>query len=221
MNSHLRKHGLGDLDDPTILDQLAFFIRDHEKFKNMLMKVTPEERANAYKAIAPRITFFKPKTLEQYEAEGKREAENLPVFDPVTWAVTESKGANISEEAKQAIRGESCPHCDAGEAMTTGAPIGYHFWGTDKQIACPLSVARHEREIAKLAEKAQDAIAEDWGKSTARGRLEIVCRKCQFGVTVYATDRLDAYATLLAEGWNVSGDHAYCPYCKPLVIDSH
>lgn len=189
MNTHLRKHGLGTLDDPTILDQLAFFIRSHEKFRDMLMKVTPEQRAVAYKAIAPRIKTFKPRKLEDYEAEGKRLAENLPVFDPVTWAVTESRGPNISEEAKQAITGKTL----------------------------------EERQARQLTEKAEDAIAEDLGKSAARGRLSVECAKCLSGTTVYALDRIDAYATLAANGWVVSaeGDKVFCPECAPAIVIAH
>ena len=187
MNSHLRAHGFGDLNDKTLLDQLAFMIRTHEKFKEMLMKVEPGERANAYKAIAPRLKFFKPKSLEDYEIEGKREAENLPIYDHKTLAVTEPRDAVMSEEAKQAITGKSL----------------------------------EERQQSKLEETAANAIAESIGQEKARGRLEIFCSKCMFGTTVYGTDRADAYRTLLANGWFISGKHAYCPTCGPTPKDEH
>jgi hypothetical protein len=187
MNSHLRKHGLGDLNDPTLMDQLAFMIRSHEKFKEMLMKVTPAERANAYRCLAPRIRHFKPKTLEQYELEGKREAENLPIYDHKTLAVTIPNDPVMSSEMKEAITGKTL----------------------------------EERRELERVQKAEDAIAEDYGQSTAKGRLEIACRKCGFTSLVYAADRADAYLTLIAAGWKISGEHAYCPDCGASPRDRH
>jgi hypothetical protein len=179
VNQHLRAHGLGDLNDPTLLDQLAFLIRSHEKFSEMLMRVTPEERANAYRALAPRLRFFKPNTLEQYELEAKQKAESLPVYDNKTLAVTMPGEAKVSGDMREAITGKTL----------------------------------EERREAERVKAAENAIAEDWGKSTARGRLEIFCSKCMFGTTVYAKDRSDAYLTLLANGWKLSGDQAFCPDC--------
>lgn len=172
MNSHLRAHGFGDLNDRTLLDQLAFVIRTHDKFKAMLMTVTPEERAKAYRAIAPRLSF-KAKTLEEYVIEAKQEAENLPVYDQKTGAVTMPVDAKITPEMKQAI--------------TKRDP---------------------------LVEKAEDAIAESIGQEKARGKLELFCSKCMFGTTVYAMNRADAYRTLLAAGWKISSEKAFCPDCS-------
>lgn len=191
MNTHLRKHGLGGLEDPTLLEQLAFFVKTHAKFQEMLMRVEPAERANSYKAIAPRLSF-KAKPLEDYVIAAKREAENLPVYDHKTLAVTMPNAPVMSGEMKEAITGKTL------EARTL-----------------------EERREAERLEKAEGAIAEDLGQTQARGRLEIMCRKCQFGTTVYALNRGDAFETLIANGWKISGDNAYCPDCEPTPEDQH
>jgi hypothetical protein len=57
MNEHLQSHGLGSLDDPTILLQLAVMVRDHDHFRAVLMKVTADKRALCYQALAPKLKF--------------------------------------------------------------------------------------------------------------------------------------------------------------------
>ena len=190
MNKHLQSHGLGSLDDPTILLQLAVLVRDHEHFRTVLMKVTAEERANCYKALAPKLRF-KAKPLEIYEMEAKKDAERmrLPVYDPKTLAVTDMPDARVSEEMAETISGKSA----------------------------------EERKQAELERRASDAISENMGMEqplpagVSRGRLEITCNRCQFGVTVYALDRIDAYKTLAAAGWKIEGEKARCPDCSPRI----
>jgi hypothetical protein len=118
MNSHLKAHGFGALDDPTILHQLAFVIGSHEKFREMLMKVTREERANAYRALSTHLRF-KAKPLESYEIEAKEIAEKqqLPLYDPVTLAVREMNPTVVSEDAKEAITGKTQEERRAAERV--------------------------------------------------------------------------------------------------------
>lgn len=187
MNSHLRAHGLGSLDDPSILEQLAFFVRSHETFRNMLAKLPPDQRQVAYSAMAPRMTFFKPRTLADYEVEIHKEAESLPIIDHKTLAVTMPGDAKISNDMREAITGKTL----------------------------------EERRDLERVQKAEDAIAEDLGQAKAKGRLEIACTKCGFTALVYAEDRADAYLTLIAAGWKVSGENAYCPTCGPQPKDNH
>lgn len=184
MNKHLQSHGLGSLDDPTILLQLAVLVKDHEHFRAVLMKVTADKRALCYQALAPKLRF-KAKPLDVYESEAKRIAEEmrLPTYDPKTLAVTEFKNAPISEFAKEAISGKT----------------------------------KQERQASALKRRAEDAIAEDLGQGLARGRMFISCTRCDFGATVYATDRIDAYKTLASEGWALEGEKAFCPDCRPRV----
>jgi hypothetical protein len=184
MNEHLQSHGLGSLDDPTILLQLAVMVRDHDHFRAVLMKVTADKRALCYQALAPKLKF-KAKPLDVYVMEAKQAAERmqLPTYDPNTLAVTEFKNAPISELAKQAISGKTL----------------------------------EERKAAAAVERAENAIAEDLGQGLARGRLFISCTHCDFGATVYATDKIDAYKTLAANGWHLEGEKAFCPDCRPKV----
>jgi hypothetical protein len=185
MNEHLQSHGLGSLDDPTILLQLAVLVKDHDHFQTVLMKVTADKRALCYQALAPKLRF-KAKPLDVYEMEAKQNAERmqLPTYDPKTLAVTEFKNAPISELAKQAISGKTL----------------------------------EERKAAALTSRAEDAISESIGQSMARGRLFISCTHCEFGATVYATDQIDAYKTLAANGWHLEGEKALCPDCRPKIV---
>lgn len=186
MNTHLKAHGFGALDDPTIVQQLAFVIGDHERFRNMLMKVAPAERANAYRALSTHLRF-KARPLETYVMEAKQNAEKLqlPLYDSKTLAVREMNPTVVSEVALEAISGKT------------------------------LVLRQEERRAQERVILAENAIAESFGQEKARGRLEVFCSKCMFGTSVYANSRADANLTLAANGWqmSISGKKAYCPDC--------
>lgn len=74
VNTELKKLGLGGLKDRNLLTNIAFFIRNHEQFRGMLMSVTEDKRHEAYQALAPRLNF-PAKPLETYEMEIKEKAE--------------------------------------------------------------------------------------------------------------------------------------------------
>lgn len=82
INHKLNMAGLASLEDPrALLSQVAMGIKDHDKFRAVLLKCEPEERQNCYSALRSRLPF-EPKPLETYIMEGKQEAERqkLPVF---------------------------------------------------------------------------------------------------------------------------------------------
>jgi hypothetical protein len=80
VDRELRKLGFGGLDDPNLIPQIAFFIKNHEQFRNQLFSVDPEQRRNAYMALRPHLRF-PAKPLDVYELEMKEMAERqqLPV----------------------------------------------------------------------------------------------------------------------------------------------
>lgn len=83
LNQMLSNAGLATLDNPRdLFNQLASAIDTHEEFKAILFKVEPEQRANCYKSLAPRLRFAA-KPLDVYEAEAKHDAERqrLPHLD--------------------------------------------------------------------------------------------------------------------------------------------
>src|SRR5438270_5898395 len=82
LSHELQRMGLASLEDPALLQQLATIYNTHEKFRGMLMSVTPEKRAEAYNALRSRLCF-QPKPLDVYEAEMRLIAEQkqLDIWD--------------------------------------------------------------------------------------------------------------------------------------------
>lgn len=84
INHQLKKLGFGGLDDPQLLHQMGFCIRDHEHFRKVLLAVeTGEQRKIAYDAMRPHLNF-PANPLDWYIMEGQREAEELqlPIKNP-------------------------------------------------------------------------------------------------------------------------------------------
>jgi len=74
INQTLGEHGLGQLDHPGLVNQLAYLVRDDEHFKSLLIACEPSERGHMFAAMAPNLRF-KPKTLDQYLTEARQDAE--------------------------------------------------------------------------------------------------------------------------------------------------
>ena len=83
INQTLGEHGLGQLDHPGLVNQLAYLVRDDEHFKSLLIACEPSERGHMFAAMAPNLRF-KPKTLDQYLTEARENAESmqLPIQQP-------------------------------------------------------------------------------------------------------------------------------------------
>lgn len=104
INKYLQRHGLGKLEDPNTMHQLAFLVRDHAHFRSILAKLMPAKRKLCYDAMAGNLNFTA-KSLETYIAEAAAEADrqNLPLYDSETGTITERKGS-LELAAEQAIR---------------------------------------------------------------------------------------------------------------------
>lgn len=105
INAELRRTGLGSLDDPNIVQSMAFLIRTHDHFRQVLLAVDPENRRMAYQALSPHLRF-RPKTVDQYEMEGARLAEEAkkPTFDSATGTIKEFDSKPIEIRAMEAIQ---------------------------------------------------------------------------------------------------------------------
>ena len=80
INKMLGEHGLGQLDHPGLVNQLAYLVRDHDHFRSLLIACEPDKRTDMFNAMAPNLRF-KARTLEQYltEARADAEARRLPI----------------------------------------------------------------------------------------------------------------------------------------------
>ena len=83
INQMLGAAGLGQLDSPGLVGQIAYMVRDHEHFGSLLMACEPEERQHMWDALAPNLRF-KPYALDHYllKARADAEARRLPVQQP-------------------------------------------------------------------------------------------------------------------------------------------
>lgn len=70
----LKTRGLGGLDDPNLMKQLAFLVRNHEHYSKLLVHLDPVKRKECYDATSPYLRF-KPKPLEDYVRAGAERFE--------------------------------------------------------------------------------------------------------------------------------------------------
>jgi hypothetical protein len=96
INHLLKSKGLGDLQDRTLMLQLAMCVASHDHFRAILLKVEPEFRSQCYQALTPHLRF-KAKPLDVYLMEGAILAEQMqmPTFDPKTLEVLPYKPATF------------------------------------------------------------------------------------------------------------------------------
>lgn len=57
IENFLLAHGFADLNDPALIHQLAFHVKDHEHFREIILATGIEERHNCYEAMAPYLRF--------------------------------------------------------------------------------------------------------------------------------------------------------------------
>jgi len=68
LDHELKRKGFGGLDDPRLIQQIAFCVRDHVHLRQILVTVVPEKRTQAYEAMRPYLRF-EAKPLDVYIAE--------------------------------------------------------------------------------------------------------------------------------------------------------
>lgn len=146
VDKELRKLGFGGLDDPNLIPQIAFCIRDHAQFRSQLFSVVPEKRAMAYNQLRPHLRFTA-KPLDVYEAEMKEMAEKqqLPTLGegeiyPKPFKTVEL--AEVAERVEAAIADEyekpkersltlTCAHCLKEESFHSWSRVIADMKATD------------------------------------------------------------------------------------------
>lgn len=132
---YLAKHGLGRLEDPGVVAQLAYLVADHAEFGRILNVCEPAERRAMYEAMSPHLTFSA-RPFDAYLAEiaADAEARQLPVIE-ADGKVRAFNVAEINTALAQAVANETlilvCRRCTK-EA---------EFFGTDRYEA--VRAARH------------------------------------------------------------------------------
>jgi hypothetical protein len=155
INRMLGEHGLAQLDDPGLLPQLAFLVRDHDHFRSILVECEPAERANCYNALAPNLRF-EAKPLDVYVSEAGQIAEREQQmgwtgdhFEPfMTPEITTTN--TVQRLVEQAVAKECltvcCRRClkeesfygtDRWEAVVAAREAGW-IYSLDRQVEfCP------------------------------------------------------------------------------------
>jgi hypothetical protein len=213
VDHELRRLGFGGLDDPNLIPQIAFFIRDHAQFRGQLFSVLPEQRRLAYESLRPHLRFAA-KPLDVYEAEMKEMAERqqLPGFNPATGEVIPFKAGSVDLDrlATEAIQQKK--HEDKGgvlELVCTHCTVFEHF------------------RAPKKKEAQREAHSKGWrsdGKKTycpkhvpGRATMTLACTNCEIKQRIRVWDQQDGYAAARIRGWYI-GDSALCPECNAKEI---
>jgi hypothetical protein len=104
LNHQLNSAGLASIENPRdLLAQLALGIRTHKQFRDLLMKVVPEERTNCYNSLKPFI-HFEVKSLSDYLADARTEAD---ADNPVTGALTAYEDYNPTRKPLERLAEEA------------------------------------------------------------------------------------------------------------------
>jgi hypothetical protein len=82
INRVLKARGLPALDEPGVIEALAFQVEDHTHFMELLRACEPTLRRDMYEAMRPHLRFTA-KPLEDYivAAKAHADAAELPVMD--------------------------------------------------------------------------------------------------------------------------------------------
>jgi hypothetical protein len=82
INRVLKAWGLGSIDEPGTLAQMAYLVDGHQHFMTLLRACEPRFRRDMYESMRPHLRFT-PKALEDYVVTAKEDAaaRELPVLD--------------------------------------------------------------------------------------------------------------------------------------------
>lgn len=208
VDQELRKLGFGGLDDPNLIPQIAFCIRDHAQLRSQLFSVLPEKRRLAYEQLRPHLRF-QAKPLDVYEAEMKEMAERmqLPQYNAETGEVIPFK--SIDQVAQEAIK--------QGEHEKHG------FFELVCSTCTKQGIFRAPKR--KDAEKDAQSIGWRWAENNGqmkiycpehvpgRCKMKLSCSECPRVDDLRAWDEQDGYRAARLSGW-VIGEAATCPRCS-------
>jgi hypothetical protein len=167
INSFLAKNGLGQLNDPGLVKQLAFLVHDHEHFRQLLTRCEPLLRKSMYDAMHAYLRFD-PKPLDVYLSEAGMDAEQkqLPAYDEATGKLTEYKPPAIESleyKAEKAIKDAAIEEKSQGHRLV---------------VVC----SKCTREAAFLGVTLVDATIKarrkGWVYQNLDGKESEICPKC-------------------------------------------
>lgn len=195
LNRALKQQGFGGLDDPAIVQQFAFCVRDHEHFRSILLGVVPEQRTNAYEAMRPYLRFD-PRPLDVYMAEAadlaaRKEQDQIPLEVLATEAIRQNQ--HEKDGALTLVCDTCTVHGIFRAKLRKHAEKEAHSSGwrsTGEKSYCPKHVPT--RCTMKLRCSTEDCLVEQ---------------------KVRCWDPQDGYASARLRGW-IIGDAAYCPRCS-------
>jgi hypothetical protein len=216
LNHELKKLGFGGLEDRNLMQQLACCYRTHEQFRGMLMSTVPEQRRNAYEAIAPHLNF-RPKPLDVYEMEmrSKAEREQLPGYNPATGEIIPFKVPEISlEDMAQEAIAQNQHEKDGGLSLVcTRCTVEQIFRAKTRKQAY--------KDADREGWRMQGTKAYCPQHVPTRLTMTLSCSDPDCGRTekVRAWDEQDGYRRARLMGWVIE-DAATCPRCaaKTIVI---
>jgi hypothetical protein len=211
VDHELKRLGFGGLDDPNLIPQIAFFIKNHEQFMKQLFSVKPAERRHAYNALRPHLRF-PAKPLDVYEAEMKdlADRQQLPIFDGSAYGKPyKTTEVRLKEVAEEAIA-QNLHEKEGGLTVACNKCKGTKIFRAPTR---------------KAAERA--AHAEGWRSDgekcwcpehvPARCTMTLECQDCERAYRLRCWDPQDGYAKARLGGWVIE-TAATCPKCAAKTV---
>lgn len=213
VDHELKRLGFGGLDDPNLIPQIAFFIKNHEQFMKQLHSVKPPERRHAYNALRPHLRF-PAKPLDVYEAEMKdfADRQQLPIFDGSVYGKPyKTAEVRLREVAEEALAQN---HHEKHGGLTVAC---------SKCKVAQIFRAKTHKEAERAAHEAgwrsdgQKAYCPEHVPSRCTMSLE--CKDCERLYRLRCWDPQDGYAKARLAGWVIE-NAATCPRCaaKPVLV---
>lgn len=192
INRALKKRGFGGLEDPNVVQHLAFCVRDHDHFRTVLMGVVPAERVNAYEAMRPHLRF-QAKPLDVYVAEAadlaaRKEYDSTAIDVLAEKAIAQSrheKDGGLTVKCSKCTKVELFRAASVDQARKAAHTAGWR--GDGKRDYCP-------------------------GCVPTRGTIKLECAGCGKRAGLRCWDPQDGYRDARRLGWLIA-DAALCPDC--------
>lgn len=227
VNDEIKKLGFGGLDDPNLLDQLAFFIRTHEQFRGMLMAAAKDQRRIAYEQLAPRVklkvngVLVPPKPLDVYEREAaeRAEREQWDVWDgsaypkPFQVQEIESDEHRLARLAEDAI--EDAAHVKAGgtlEMVCSKCTVAEYFPAPKRKASVKAAHDAGWRWDERNGTRRQFCPKHVPGRAT----MKLTCTQCAQDFALRVWDEQDGYRDARRLGWEFT-EAAKCPGCAAKI----
>jgi hypothetical protein len=170
MNQYLAQRGLGQLNDPGVVSQLGYLVRDHTHFRQLLFAAEPHLRKEMYDAMSPYLRF-PAKTLDQYEADARANADKkkLPAMD--------EEGKLIAYE-DYVPGGKTNPLERLAEKAIHDAFVEEAAGGHVLVVECSKCTATAEFKGATVVSATIEARRAGWVYQEIDGKAVEICPKC-------------------------------------------